>query len=333
MADKARNLTDKILADMEKNLSAIYFKEQKYLYSSFEEYFKPLKKEAEKLLNNIAEAKTDKEKTTAKNAYKLFVKKSILADKKFKDLSKNLSNRLYETNLNAVNQINEKAPEIYVLNYNAIGKNLENDLVDYTLHEATQKDVELYGNLTKQTLSKTKDTTWNNKNIRKGVLAGALLFLPLEKIFDRTSKNVAKKNFNTAKTYACGQTTDAESKGRLDSFYRASDEGYGIEKTWIAILDNRTRHSHRNLDGKTIPLDDEFLQGLSRPKDPNGRPEEVCNCRCTLGYKVGQKSSKTRFAREGEVTGSYKKSSSFKGTTSVEIKNMTYEEWAKWRKL
>jgi uncharacterized protein with gpF-like domain len=107
--------------------------------------------------------------------------------------------------------------------------------------------------------------------------------------------------------------------------------GNSIKKIWIATLDNRTRHTHAMLDGKDVALDKLFDNGLMRPRDPNGVPEEVCNCRCSLKYGVGQSTGKTRSSRLGTVTGSYKKSSSFKGTTSQEIANMSYEEWMKWR--
>jgi SPP1 gp7 family putative phage head morphogenesis protein len=55
-------------------------------------------------------------------------------------------------------------------------------------------------------------------------------------------------------------------------------------KVWIATADERTRDSHAQLDGTTIPVDGEFDNGCAFPGDPDGPPEEVINCRCTLGY-------------------------------------------------
>ena len=129
-----------------------------------------------------------------------------------------------------------------------------------------------------------------------------------------------------------GMGTDAENKARLDGMYRAEDMGNEMTKVWIATLDNRTRDSHAMLDGASVPLDDVFDNGLERPRDPNGDPAEICNCRCSLKYGVGQTMGKTRSARYGDVSGSYKKSSSFKDTQSEEIANMSYGEWMKWRK-
>ena len=147
----------------------------------------------------------------------------------------------------------------------------------------------------------------------------------------RSGNSTVEKNRNSASMHSNGMGTDAENKARLDGMYRAEDMGNSITKIWIATLDNRTRDSHAALDGAEIALDEIFDNGCSRPRDPNGTPAEICNCRCSLKYGVGQSKGATRSSRLGTVTGSYKKSSSFKGTTSQEIANMTYKEWMKWR--
>lgn len=73
----------------------------------------------------------------------------------------------------------------------------------------------------------------------------------------------------------------------------ADDEVYQMEKTWIAIEDNRTRptHSHKGVDGETKNLDKPFSNGLLYPGDPAGSAKEVINCRCTLGYRVKRDSN------------------------------------------
>ena len=129
-----------------------------------------------------------------------------------------------------------------------------------------------------------------------------------------------------------GMGTDAETRARLDGMFRAEDMDVDIGKVWMATLDNRTRDSHAQLDGNSVGLYDRFDNGLDRPRDPDGEPAEICNCRCTLQCDVGQKKGKTRAARHGDVTGSYKKSSSYTNTYSEEVKHMTYARWKRWRK-
>jgi hypothetical protein len=51
------------------------------------------------------------------------------------------------------------------------------------------------------------------------------------------------------------------------------------------------RHEdYDGLDGQTVALDATFDVGeaqLQFPGDPDGPPEEVCNCRCTMEYSGG----------------------------------------------
>lgn len=63
--------------------------------------------------------------------------------------------------------------------------------------------------------------------------------------------------------------------------------GAGQMKTWLATGDNRTRDTHAEADGQTVPLDDFFQVGgepMLYPGDQNAPADEVCNCRCTLTY-------------------------------------------------
>ena len=78
------------------------------------------------------------------------------------------------------------------------------------------------------------------------------------------------------------------------SVLAAKDTGLALNKIWISVRDNRTRHSHRVEDNTVIDIDQPFTVGLEgaqmmQPgarKQPNGLdvdPKEYINCRCTLG--------------------------------------------------
>lgn len=63
----------------------------------------------------------------------------------------------------------------------------------------------------------------------------------------------------------------------------------GATKTWDAKLDDRTRLSHRHLDGQTARVRDTFDVGgfnLRFPGDPLGPPHETVSCRCRLRYTL-----------------------------------------------
>ena len=332
MADKAHLLTDKKLEEMEKHLSAIYSASQRKIQSKMLEFAKSIEPKTSELLKAIKKAKTEEEKSKAKKAYLQYFKKEVVKSKAFKNLSAEIALDLFDTNTEATDYINSQTPEIYALNYNWINEQLAKDIPDFVSQSITTEEADKYGDLTKQTVSKSKDTRWNENNLKKSIVVGASLSMERDRIMERGAKITIQKNLNSAIMHCDGMGTDAETRARLDGMFRAEDMGLDIGKVWMATLDNRTRDSHAKLDGKTVGLYDRFDNGLDRPRDPDGEPAEICNCRCTLQYDVGQKKGKTRAARHGDVTGSYKKSSSYTNTYSEEVKHMTYARWKRWRK-
>jgi hypothetical protein len=56
-------------------------------------------------------------------------------------------------------------------------------------------------------------------------------------------------------------------------------------RTWTSLGDARTRATHQEADGQEAGTTDTFTVGADQlrfPCDPDGSPEEVCNCRCYL---------------------------------------------------
>lgn len=330
MADTAHRLTDEKLEEMEKRLSAIYSMAGKTVQKKMADYAKSIDEKSAELLQAYKDAETEDEKQNAKKAYIRFYRK-VVKSKEFSDLAANVADDLYKANVEASAYINSQTPSIYALNYNYINAEMAKDIDGFKPQEIADTEAEKYSGYTQQTVDRKKDTAWNKDNLKKSVIAGSLLLLGASAVMKRSANSAVEKNRNSAIMHSNGMGTDAENKARLDGMYRAEDMGNPITKIWISTLDNRTRDAHADRDGEEIALDDEFAPGLSRPRDPNGALSEICNCRCSLKYGVGQSKGKTRSSRLGTVTGSYKKPSSFKGTTSEEIANMTYEEWMKWR--
>ena len=66
----------------------------------------------------------------------------------------------------------------------------------------------------------------------------------------------------------------------------ATDDGKE-NKRWKTERDNKVRPTHKEMEGKTIPIDDYFIVGgsaLLYPCDPEGEPKETSGCRCVLEY-------------------------------------------------
>ena len=71
-----------------------------------------------------------------------------------------------------------------------------------------------------------------------------------------------------------------------EEFENAKSNGK-TRKKWRTQKDNRVRDTHREMEGKTIPIDDYFIVGgsaLLYPRDPEGDTKEIAGCRCALEY-------------------------------------------------
>lgn len=95
---------------------------------------------------------------------------------------------------------------------------------------------------------------------------------------------------NRATVVARTEVTAANSAGALAAgAQRQIDERRPMVKTWVATTrppsSERTRPTHLEADGQTVPLTDPFTVGgslMQYPGDPSGPANEVIQCRCTL---------------------------------------------------
>jgi SPP1 gp7 family putative phage head morphogenesis protein len=76
---------------------------------------------------------------------------------------------------------------------------------------------------------------------------------------------------------------------RIDGFKSAEDMGINIMKEWVSAIDERTRASHRGLNGTIIPIDDKFRSssgGYGLAPGQMGTASDDINCRCSLAAVV-----------------------------------------------
>lgn len=63
----------------------------------------------------------------------------------------------------------------------------------------------------------------------------------------------------------------------------------GLKKTWVAVMDSRTRAAHRRLHGTTIPIKGLFKStagGIGPAPGLMGNPGDDINCRCRLRIQL-----------------------------------------------
>jgi uncharacterized protein with gpF-like domain len=85
--------------------------------------------------------------------------------------------------------------------------------------------------------------------------------------------------------------TETHGAANYGSQEAAKQTGVPMKKEWLSAADDRTRDTHREANGQTAGMDDTFRVGdsdLQFPGDPAGDPEEVINCRCSLGYIIDE---------------------------------------------
>lgn len=73
-----------------------------------------------------------------------------------------------------------------------------------------------------------------------------------------------------------------------DEYTRALKDGK-TKKRWITMKDRRVRHSHRELDEKTLEISEQFVVGdslMNFPRDETFSPSagQVISCRCSIKY-------------------------------------------------
>ena len=83
--------------------------------------------------------------------------------------------------------------------------------------------------------------------------------------------------------------TEVVGASNRGSFVGARELNVPMNKIWIATMDRRTRDTHAAVNGQSVDMSAPFNVGgvpMECPGDPDGLPEDVINCRCTLAYEV-----------------------------------------------
>lgn len=97
-----------------------------------------------------------------------------------------------------------------------------------------------------------------------------------EDLFEgRLQDHVAERNARTA--------TISSSNAGSHSAYEDADSV--VAEEWLTAVDGREREAHGGVDGQIVAVESLFLVGgeeLRYPGDPQGSPENIINCRCTV---------------------------------------------------
>ena len=304
------------------------------LNETVKSYFESFRKRDEEMKALIGTIQNGKEWT--EQDYKQWRLNQIGRGKRFEDLASKVAERYTKANENAISYVNDETPSVYSLNRNYAAYTIEKVAgnVGFTLwDESTVKrlikdDPDVMPYYPKERAVKRGiDLKYGQRQIKKSVTSGILQGKSVGKIAKDLQARVSEMNRASAVRAARTAVTGAENAGRMDSYVAAAKMGIKVKKRWIATKDNRTRHSHAMLDGKTVDYDKPFVSDLGSemmfPGDPQGaKPGDLYNCRCSM--RTVEKEGIEAEPRQMRVKGP--------DGRYVLVNEMTYSEWEAWVK-
>jgi len=281
--------TNKQIKRTSKRLAQEYKQAEKELKKKTNEYLKQFKK-ADK-----EKAKMVKDGLLSQSEYLDWRKNKILYSEKMKKQVESMSQYLANVDKQAANIINKALPDVYAMHHNwgayqiehGFGINAGFTLFDEkTIERMAAKNPRLLPKMNPTKAKEQKVQAWSRRKINQAISQGILQGEAIDSIADRLTKVVGME-WNQAVRNARTAMTGAQNAGRLDSYEQATKLGINVQKQWMATLDERTRESHADLDGTSVPVDEPFVtengNELMIPADPDcDDPSEIYNCRCTM---------------------------------------------------
>lgn len=203
-----------------------------------------------------------------------------------------LANDAVNADKRAMELVNDTVPLVYAENANRaafeIDSRLGQDhgfaLYDQSTVRRLIAEPESAVRIPQPSVDEAKDMRWNTQKFTSAITQSVLQGESVPNTARRLSA-VLGMDSRAWMMSARTALTGAENAGRVDSYRRAKVMGIELEQEWVATLDMRTRHSHRELDGQHVPIGEKFeVDGveLEFPADPKAPAAYVCNCRCTL---------------------------------------------------
>lgn len=313
--DPAHKETDKILRDMEKRLDEVYKQAYREARQTADDFMKSFREMDKKKREQVKNGELDKAE------YERWRRTQVFQGNRYHQMADTLAADMTHTNQIAASVINGYLPEVYAVNHNYGTYEIEKGSrinTQYTMYDKQTVERLIRDNPDllprKAAVNVPKDQLWNKKHINSAVTQGILQGEAIDKIAQRLAATVTDMSHTSAIRNARTMTTSAQNGGRIDSYKRAEGMGIKMLQVWMATLDSRTRHEHRQLDGQKRKVGEAFeVEGekIFFPGDPAAEPYLTYNCRCTL---------------IGEVEGVDYNLSDVSQRDN-KLGDMTYEEW------
>ena len=287
--DAGQQESERLLRQIERNVIGFYSEAKKDIEYKFNEFNRKF------LLKDTVKRKQLKAGEITQKEYSDWLQGQIMAGQRWQQQLDVISADLTNAHNIARSMVNGYMPEMYAIGHNYGTYQIENIgriSTSYTLYDRQTVERLIRDNPDLLSALKPKSETarriaegkikkWTKAQIQSNCLQGILQGESIPEIAERIS-NITKQEATSTIRYARTMTTGAENAGRTDSYKRAEKMGIEMEQQWLATLDERTRESHRKMDGEHKPVGELFSNGCRFPGDPKGPAGEIWNCRCTL---------------------------------------------------
>lgn len=279
--------TEKKLKKLEKTIAKIFKRTEKEVVQKALNYLAEFKKQDDEMLYKF------QNKIISAKQYYSWRQAKMTTGKQYNKLLQAIDKELIKASDTAYKYINNDVPQIFAVNYNTIAEIIRTsdvsigysfNVVDKNVIAEMIERKELMLPPSKKT-NISKMQKWNGKKINAEILQGILQGESIPKIAQRL-QNVCGSNRAVAIRNARTMITASQNSGRIAGFRQAERDGVIMKKVWIATEDSRTRKSHLSINNEMQDNNKPFSNGLMFPGDWSGRPEEVYNCRCTLGAEI-----------------------------------------------
>lgn len=120
------------------------------------------------------------------------------------------------------------------------------------------------------------------KNVTNNIINGLFAGDSYAKIAKQVS-DATEATYKQALRIVITEGGRTSSVTQQQSSEKAKSLGVNMQKRWLSTLDGKTRHDHRELDGQTVDIEDDFHVNGHKAKQPRmfGIAKEDVRCRCT----------------------------------------------------
>lgn len=277
------------LEELEKRISALYSQASREVTEEFAKFTEEFASQEARMLELLAVGKIDDDD------FRIWRNNHILQSTRYKALIQSLTNMMVDTDETAMAIVSGEMPWVIAQSYNfmqALGWDAANQAGysagTFTIYNASAVQALIRDNPDLlPSVNKPIDEAWNMSKITREITQGILQGNTMPQIADRL-RRVVGMDENSAMRNARTSFTYAENMGRDESIKNLQSRGIPMEKVWSAVMDERTRQTHRRLNGTTADKATGLFgvgilaHPLRCPADKSGDAEEIYNCRCRL---------------------------------------------------